>query len=90
MPDSATAAAFRCPCCGALTLSEPDAMQLCPVCWWEDDGQWSGDAVDDPSLEPSTVNGALSLHEARQNYGLCGAAHPRFVRYVRAALPEEE
>jgi len=56
------------------------------VCWWEDDGQDSDDAAE----VRSTVNGELSLTEARQNYQLCGAAHLRFVRYVRKALPEEE
>jgi hypothetical protein len=61
-------------------------MELCPVCWWEDDGQESEDAED----VHSTVNGELSLRQARENYRLCGAAHPRFVRYVRPALPEEE
>jgi Cysteine-rich CPCC len=81
-----TDSGFRCPCCGARTLSIPDAMQLCPVCWWEDDGQDS----DDPTAIHATVNGELSLNEARQNYQLCGAAHPRFVNYVRRALPEEQ
>jgi len=61
-------------------------MELCPVCWWEDDGHDTEDA----SEARFTVNGELSLKEARQNYQLCGAAHPRFVRYVRPALPEEE
>lgn len=61
-------------------------MELCPVCWWEDDGQDS----DDPAAIHSTVNGDLSLREARRNYQLCGAAHPRFVRYVRQPSAEEE
>jgi hypothetical protein len=30
-----------------------------------------------------TVNGQLSLIEAREHYAQCGAAHPRFRRYVR-------
>jgi Cysteine-rich CPCC len=77
---------FRCPCCGARTLSLPASMELCPVCWWEDDGQDSEDAFD----VRGTVNGELSLHEARLNYRQFGAAHPRFVRYVRQAVPEEE
>lgn len=77
---------FRCPCCLNKTLEAPDALGLCPICWWEDDGQDS----DDASEVRSTVNGELSLREARQNYDRCGAAHPRFVRYIRQALPEEE
>jgi hypothetical protein len=86
MASSVIAAGFRCLCCGARTVSLPDSMELCPVCWWEDDGQDSGNAAE----VRSTVNGELSLSEARHNYRLCGAAHPRFVRYVRPALPEKE
>ncbi len=50
-------------------------MALCPVCWWEDDGQEDDDAGD----VRLTVNGELSLREARQHYAVCGAAHPRFL-----------
>ena len=70
---------FRCPCCGSKTLDAPEAMKLCPVCWWEDDGQEDADASD----VRLTVNGQLSLNEARTHYAQCGAAHPRFLRYVR-------
>lgn len=70
---------YRCPCCGYKTLEAPNAMGLCPVCWWEDDGQED----DDASEVRLTVNGQLSLNEAREHYAECGAAHPRFLRYVR-------
>ncbi len=76
---------YRCPCCLNKTLELPDALGLCPVCWWEDDGQDSDDAAE----VRSTVNGELSLTQARQNYQECGAAHPRFVRYVRLANSDE-
>ncbi len=39
-------------------------MALCPVCWWEDDGQEDEDA----SEIRLTVNGHLSLTEARESY----------------------
>ena len=45
-------------------------MALCPVCRWEDDGQEDEDAAD----VRLTVNGALSLQEARENYAHYGAA----------------
>jgi hypothetical protein len=77
---------FRCPCCGYKTLEAPGALALCPVCWWEDDGQEDGDASD----VRLTVNGALSLDEARAHYAECGAAHPRFLPYVRKPLVIEE
>ena len=77
---------FRCPCCGNRTLQTPDALALCPVCWWEDDGQEDRDAGD----VRLTVNGQLSLDQAREFYSQIGAAHPRFVPYVRKALATEE
>ena len=79
-------AQFRCPCCGYRTLKTAGAMALCPVCWWEDDGQEDGDA-DDVRL---TANGTLSLSQARAYYAECGAAHPRFLPYVRKHASAEE
>jgi hypothetical protein len=60
-------------------------MALCPVCWWEDDGQGELDAGE----VRLTVNGELSLDRARFNYTQFGAAHPRFLSYVRKPSPEE-
>lgn len=54
-------------------------MHLCPVCWWEDDGQEDEDAA----VVRLTVNGQLSLAEARASFLQCGAADPRFLPYVR-------
>ena len=79
-------ARYRCPCCGYKTLATPGAMQLCPVCWWEDDGQENEDA----SEVRLTVNGQLSLKEARANFVQCGAADPRFLPYVRKPQPAEQ
>jgi hypothetical protein len=76
---------FRCPCCGYKTLDAPGALQLCPVCWWEDDGQEDNDAAE----VRLTVNGQLSLNEARDFYLQYGAAHPRFLPYVRKPQPVE-
>ncbi len=28
-----------CPCCRYETLTEHATFEMCPVCWWEDDGQ---------------------------------------------------
>jgi hypothetical protein len=70
---------FRCPCCGSKTLQLPGALGLCPVCWWQDDGQDDEDAED----VRLTVNGQLSLLEARSHYAACGASHPSFLSHVR-------
>ena len=77
---------YRCPCCGYKTLESAGALGLCPVCWWEDDGQEDEDAGD----VRLTVNGALSLNEARAHYAQCGASHPRFLPYVRKPLVTEQ
>lgn len=77
---------YRCPCCGYRTLSAPGALALCPVCWWEDDGQEDADAAE----VRLTVNGQLSLAEARRHFAVCGAAHPRFLPYVRKPLVTEQ
>jgi Cysteine-rich CPCC len=77
---------FRCPCCGYRTLDVPAAMALCPVCWWEDDGQEDEDA----GAVRLTVNGHLSLTDARLSYFRCGAADPRFLPYVRKPDVTEE
>ena len=70
---------FRCPCCGYKTLNAPASMGLCPVCWWEDDGQEDADAMQ----VRRTANGDLSLMEARNYFAKCGAAHPSFLTHVR-------
>ena len=33
-----------CLCCGSRTLTAPGVFELCPVCWWQDDGQDEADA----------------------------------------------
>jgi hypothetical protein len=77
---------FRCPCCGYKTLETAGAQALCPVCWWEDDGQEDEDAAE----VRLTVNGQLSLNEAREHFALCGAADPRFLPYVRKPQVTEQ
>lgn len=77
---------FRCPCCGYRTLAAPEALELCPVCWWEDDGQEDADAAE----VRLTVNGMLSLLDARMHFRECGAAHPRFVPFVRRPQASEQ
>lgn len=76
---------FRCPCCGCKTLDTPGALALCPVCWWEDDGQEDIDAAE----VRLTVNGQLSLQQAREHYAAIGASHPRFLPFVRKPATAE-
>lgn len=59
--------------------------ELCPVCFWEDDGQDDHDA-DEVRGGP---NGTLSLTEARANYASFGAADSTFLRQVRPPRASE-
>ncbi len=77
---------YACPCCGYKTLSERGGYDICPICFWEDDGQDEEDA----DTVRGGPNGALSLTLARTNYKTCGACEQRFMSKVRAPRPEEK
>lgn len=83
--DPAEGIVYACPCCGSRTLNERGGYDICPVCFWEDDGQ------DD--LDADTVrggpNGSLSLTQARVNYRAFGASAERRLKHVRPPTPEE-
>jgi hypothetical protein len=76
---------LRCPCCGCRTLGERGRFEICPVCFWEDDGQDDHDAA----VVRGGPNGALSLAEARANYLRLGACDEGMVANVRPPCPEE-
>ncbi|MBR2686713.1 MAG: hypothetical protein IKE42_02580 [Aquamicrobium sp.] len=75
----------RCPCCGFRTLGERGAFEICPVCFWQDDGQ------DESDLESvrGGPNGELSLLQARLNFTAFGACAKRLVPHVRRPLDDE-
>jgi hypothetical protein len=74
-----------CPCCRCLTLDERGAFEICPVCFWEDDGQDDEDA----GTVRGGPNGSLSLEQARRNYAAFGACDHRSKQHVRPPLPHE-
>jgi hypothetical protein len=76
---------YRCPCCSFITLSGRGSHEICPVCFWNDDGQDDHDA-DEVRGGP---NRGLSLTEARNNFRRLGASDERRVPLVRDPLPEE-
>jgi hypothetical protein len=71
---------FPCPCCGYRTLSEQGGYEICPVCFWEDDG-----------AAPSEVSGPnrISLAEAQHRFLSTGAVHPEDRSRTRAPRPDE-
>ena len=73
-----------CLVCGNLTLSKRGAFEICPVCFWEDEG-----AIDDPDEPSDGPNGNLSLSEARRNYREFGAVASEFADKARQPRLEE-
>ncbi|MDQ2714504.1 MAG: hypothetical protein M3Z08_06330 [Chloroflexota bacterium] len=76
---------YRCPCCNFITLSARGAYAVCPVCYWQDDGQDNLDAGVNRLIGPNH----MSLELGRENYRKFGAIHKRALECVRPPLPEE-
>jgi hypothetical protein len=76
----------HCPCCKHRTLSARAEFEICPVCFWEDDGQDEAN----PDEVRGGPNGGLSLSAARANYAAFGASDKRFITKVRPPLSTEK
>jgi len=76
---------YACPCCRCLTLDERGGYEICPVCFWEDDGQDDHDA----DRVRGGPNGSMSLDDARRNYAAFGACDEKSKQHVRSPLPDE-
>jgi len=76
---------YACPCCTFHTLDERGGFGLCPVCFWEDDGQDDHDA----DRVRGGPNGLLSLTQARRNFAVYGAVEESFKSSVRPPLESE-
>jgi hypothetical protein len=75
---------IACPCCGHATLTERGGFEICPVCFWEDDGRDNDDA-DQWRGGPNSV----SLREARVNFLRFGASVEADSECVRRPTSEE-
>lgn len=75
---------YPCPRCGHRALDAmPCSYEICPVCFWEDDGvqfRW-----------PTMAGGAneVSLIEAQRNYQDFGACNEHGRRFVRTPTEDE-
>ncbi|HEX6178677.1 MAG TPA: CPCC family cysteine-rich protein [Thermoanaerobaculia bacterium] len=63
-----------CPCCSYRTLERRGDYDICPVCFWEDDGS------DDPQRYSSPNH--MTLEEGRANFARYGACSPEHVKHV--------
>jgi Cysteine-rich CPCC len=76
---------YHCPCCFYPTLPTRGGFEVCPVCYWEDDGQDSHDA----DRLRGGPNGVISLTQARANYIEHGSCDVRFSSKARKPTHEE-
>ena len=76
---------LRCPCCRCKTLRRRSIYAICPVCFWEDDGQDD----DDADVVFGGPNGDLSLTQGQANYREFGASRRQDLPHVRRPLDHE-
>ncbi len=69
----------QCPCCDYISLPERSSNLICPVCYWEDDGQ-DLEELD----EESGPNHGITLREGRRNFKRIGACEPAMLKHVLA------
>ena len=67
----------QCPCCDYISLPERGNYLICPICFWEDDGQ----DIDELSA-PSGPNHGITLREGRKNFQKLGACEPEMLKHV--------
>ncbi|MBY0456019.1 MAG: hypothetical protein K2V38_01635 [Gemmataceae bacterium] len=66
----------QCPCCDYFTLEERVDYEICPVCFWEDDGTDLG------SLDAPSGPNPITLREARENFRRLGACEAAMLEHV--------
>jgi len=72
----------QCPCCDYISLPERNNYLICPICFWEDDGQ----DVDELDVE-SGPNHGITLREGRDNFKDFGSCEIAMKVHV---LPESK
>lgn len=74
---------FACPCCRYMALNERGVYDICPVCFWEDDGG------NDPNQVSSPNHITLRTGQANfERFGACDEAARIYVLKNGSALFE--
>lgn len=76
---------YPCACCGFLTMSDAErgTFEICPICFWEDDRVQFND------IDFTGGANEENLREARENFKKFGVSSLKFLKYIRAPLPDE-
>jgi len=74
-----------CACCGYATIDAKADFEICPICFWEDDGQDETDSDEDRG-GPNQV----SLTSARINFLTYGASDRKNLSHCRAPNDADE
>lgn len=63
-----------CPCCSYKTILEKGNYEICPICFWEDDG----------SNDESRYSQAnhMTLQDAKDNFIIKGVCSEKFLKFV--------
>ena len=69
----------QCPCCDYYTLRDRGGNEVCPVCYWEDDG------ADLEALDEVSPANHITLRSARKNFERLGASDQAAVSLVASA-----
>ncbi|MGI0484580.1 DUF6714 family protein [Pantanalinema rosaneae CENA516] len=77
---------YPCPCCGyrTLNLEPPGTYLICPICFWEDDGD-TGAAGGYSWVGSNQV----SLRQAQRNFIAFGACERQWLKDVRSPTPDD-
>ena len=74
-----------CEICGYLTCVADKycTYDICPVCFWEDDGSY------EDLEEPSGANHGLTVNQAKNNFKVFGACEEDMIPHVRKPRADE-
>lgn len=68
------ASLLACPCCLYQTLASQAEYEICPVCFWEDDGATEPDDYSSPNH--------MTVAQGQVNFAQCGACDPAMLKNV--------